>query len=251
MDGDEGPAKNPGQGPGEPTTKPAQQPWQAPDDASELALDELALQRERQARRRRSRLESLFKTRRWHRYGLSGPLVVVVLLIVAVFGGLLALVLPSTQPRQQPEPLAAAPAAAPGSVGGLLPEGVVRAKGGDLPIRTLRPAVVAVVEDGCDCAQALRAAGGAVAQYRLAFYVVPPVDGGLDALLSGVRVQATPVEDPAGTLRTAYPPRGLTLVLVRADGVVDSVVPGVREDSRLEVRLQRLVLPAATMSPRG
>ncbi len=74
-----------------------------PNDARELDADLRALRRERRAEYRRVLLRRVFLGRRWQRYGVSGPIVIGVLLVVAGFASLMLLF----QPRR------AQPAAAP------------------------------------------------------------------------------------------------------------------------------------------
>jgi len=73
-----------------------------PDDARELAAEAEALRRERRAAARRDRLGRLLLTRRWQRFGVSGPLVALTLVIVAAFGSLLVIFLPSRPDQPGP-----------------------------------------------------------------------------------------------------------------------------------------------------
>lgn len=213
-----------------------------PDDASALAFEAEALRRERAASRRRERALRVFRTRRFDRYGLSGPAVAAVLVLVAVVGSLLVVLGPRPVPRLGPQPLADAPTGGPG---GLLPDVVLQAGTREVPVRSLRPGVLALVSDGCDCADAIRSATSQAATYRLqtSLVVTPESADDLQAMrdVGAVRAAAAGV-DVSGVLHARYAPEatGLTLLLVRADGIVDSRVPDVEATTRLEVELSRL-----------
>jgi len=92
-----------------------------PDDIRELDDEVRAYRREQRRSRRRTMLAHLLQTRRWRRYGLSGPLVVAVLIVVAMVGSMLAFLGPRPSPRPQRLPLAMTTVAA-GLPGSLLPD---------------------------------------------------------------------------------------------------------------------------------
>lgn len=121
-----------------------------PDDASELAAETEALRRERRRDHRRDRIQAIFATRRWQRYGLSGPVIALSVLVAGIFGSLLFLL--PTGPSSPREQQLARPTAAPGSVGGLLPDlQLATSTGSTVRTRDLRPAVVLVLPEGCAC----------------------------------------------------------------------------------------------------
>lgn len=218
-----------------------------PDDASGLELDLLAYRREQAARARSERTLRLFRTRRWHRYGLSGPLVVLVLLVVSVFGGLLALLIPTGNrlPAAARRPLQTAPART-GAVGGLLPEVLLRSATGRTPAvasRSLRPGVLVLLPPRCGCTDVLDRLSGQAHEFALRYALVSAgtSDPQLPGLLGDIRRgRAEPFLDSGGTLAGAYARRGLTLLLVRDDGVLTKVVHDPGRDDRLEPALRRL-----------
>jgi hypothetical protein len=247
--------------------EPGLPPWwdRIPDDASELEPDRRAWLAEQRALRRRALLRRLLLTRHWEHFGLSGPLALACLAFtIAVAALVVAVVPPSTPHRPTAAPLAAVPtadvtASAPptverpgGSViGRLLPavplDGDVRA------VRTseLRPAVLALVPSGCaGCAAVVGAIYRESREFRLDLWLVGPAgSAGLLTHLdeAGARGGARWAVDAAGRLAAALVPRGLTLVTVRADGVIADLGRELPRDPTalpaLEPLLTRLAMP--------
>jgi hypothetical protein len=193
-----------------------------PDDARELQGDLRALRRERRASVRGHRLGRLLLTRRWQRYGTSGPIVVVVLVLVAAFASLMVLFQPR-RPVNRPVPLATGVRGA-GQEGGLLPDvQLTRADGTTVQARELRPAVFAVVPSACTCEGVLHRYGEAAQRHHLAFLHVgttlpkPPAD-----LADRWVVRAS--EGSGALLRAYHVNTAPVLLLVRADGVVNRVL---------------------------
>lgn len=214
-------------------------PVEVPDDLRELAFEADAVRRELAAQRRRERLTRVLRTRTWERYGLSGPLVAAVLIAVALVGGLSVALGPRPGMRLLPQPLAPAPV---GGEGGLLPVTPLTIGATTVPVRALRPSVVALVPDGCDCAIEAEQVIGQAASFRLPTYLVATPDSvdDVDALRATRRVRGEGrAVDERGELAVAYGAvsSGLTLLLVRADGVVVDVVRGFSEGQRLEPSL--------------
>ena len=242
---------------------------EVPDDARELDLDVLAYHREQAALARRRQLSRIFLTRRWQRYGLSGPILVAVLLLVGVFAATVALVVPTgSQPHPRPRELDPTATAAPGQVDSLLPSDLVLHIGGqDRDARDLRPAVVALLpHGGCDCVPDVNVLSGQADEFGLRLYLVTPgeVDRGLDDLVRSLR-RGHPVaaHDPEGVLQASFGdpaaaaskgaghpaalspspgsrPAPVTVVLVRDDGRVVATEHGWSHDQRLEPQLVRL-----------
>lgn len=223
--------------------------WRVPDDARELVRDVEALHRERRAQQRRSRLARLLLTRRWQRYGLSGPLVVAVLIVVGLFGALLTLLRPSFPTEAGAAPLAD-PTARPGAIGGLLPLGAVTTPAGATRTRDLaRPGVLLLVPVPCRCDDVL---GPLVDQVRQASRDVRLLSTGaqdpdgrqVTALRGGpARGVTTSGVDEQGVLAAAYdstPGAGITAVFVNPDGVVADVVRDVAPKQRLDGPVGRL-----------
>lgn len=218
---------------------------QIPDDASELAFEAEALRRERAAAARREFVLGRFRTRRYQRYGLSGPLVVVALVVVATFGALLTLLGPRSGARLVHQPLAS-PAIGSGSVGGLLPDAPIAVPAGTISARQLRPAVMMLVPAGCGCPEALASVLGQAREFGLPAPVVVAGDRVTPEVVRLVRSAgsaAAPLADLQGALFGAYAGgSGLAVVVVAPDGVVAGVERGVRRDQRLEPLLARATL---------
>lgn len=210
-----------------------------PDDPRDLAFEAEALRRERAAQRRRQWWARRLRTRRWERFGLSGALVAAVLTVVALVGSLMVLLGPRPQGRLVQQPLADV---STGREGGLLPDVPLAVGAGEVSARVLRPGVLALLPDGCDCAVEAEQVIGQAASVRLPTHLVvaPESADDLQALRESRRLRPERVAlDREGVLAETYDAdtRGLTLLLVRADGVVTDVVRGFTEGQRLEPRL--------------
>lgn len=145
--------------------------------------------------------------------------------------------------RPAPGPLAS-PVVTPGAVGGLLPDVPLRGRVGVTPARQLRPAIVMLVRTGCDCVAAIRQVVAEAAPLRLATYVVEAGTSFSFAVSLAVQSggEAGGFADPEGALAAAYRLRSdAALVLVRADGVVHSVVAAIAPSLRLAPALRALV----------
>jgi hypothetical protein len=223
-------------------------PWDVviPDDISELDAEVHALHRERRRSRRRAWWSRRLFTRRWNRYGLSGPLVVLVLTGVALVGSLMAVLGPRQPPAPTQRPLARSPQAEPGAVGGLLPAGSVLVAGRERDPRDLRPAVLAFPPPGCACPVTLESLFRQAREYQVGFYLVGAEarSGELRELAAGTGNGSTEVVvDTRNRLAAAYQPRGMTAVLVDRSGVVTAVVRDLGPDVRLEPVLSQLLRP--------
>ncbi|MGH3329444.1 MAG: hypothetical protein ACRDPT_16910 [Streptomycetales bacterium] len=219
-----------------------------PDDASELDDEIRAYRREIRHRRAVEGLQRLARTRRWYRHALSGPVVVLALLGVALIGSLVALLTPDEPQRPIRQPLATASAAVPNQEGGLLPREEVLVEGAPRSPRDLRPGVVALVPPGCRCAGAVEGMFRQAQEYLLDLYLAggPDQEGQLRELAARTGTgTSSVVVDARGTLTDAYQPRGLTVVLVHSDGVVEAVQRDVRAGTRLELQLAELSAPGA------
>lgn len=212
-----------------------------PDDPRELELDRIDLlreeaalarireQEEREAQSgalgsRRAQLTRRLLGRRYERYGLSGLLVTAVLLLVSAVGSLLVLFGPRAGSPPHHAPLAS-PTTRPGHEGGLLPRATVALHGRDTDVRGLRPAVLALPAAGCRCVRSLRELShSAWGEFHLRPYLVAPGSEAqrlAEAVDDGVSL---PVVDGERALTKIYHAHGLTLLLVRQDGVVTRVV---------------------------
>jgi hypothetical protein len=217
---------------------------QIPDDARELdadlrsyLLEERQRLREQRARSRRGLWSRVLWTRRWQRFGLSGPLLTLCLLVVAGLGSLMAVFGPRPSPFPQPQPLAIRTALASGSVGGLLPDVQVVGRNGARAARDLRPAVLALVPGACECVGRVDSAFRQAREYLVRFTLVAGPSARTEvrrlALEAGNGTIGV-LHDPAGALERAYEADGLTLIFVRADGIVADVVRDLPEGARIE-----------------
>lgn len=222
----------------------------APDDARELAADVAAYHRELGHQHRRQRWQQWWQrrlfTRRWERYGLSGPLVALVLLVVACVGSLLVVLAPRPPRPPTPDPLAADVPTLVGRSGGLLPDSVVDVAGTARPLRALRPAVLVLADPGCDCAGDLDRAAQQSASYGVRMYAVGRSMEEALQLADASGHNVSTVVDAGGSLTRAFAVRDLTLVLVHSDGVVDDVLRGEDASAELARGLPGLARPGGS-----
>ena len=221
-----------------------------PDDISSLDAEVRALRRERRARARRDRLRRLVSPR-----GVAGPLVIVVLLMVAGFASLLVLFQPR-RPTASPAPLAS-PGAGSGRDERLPDLAVTQADGTSKRLRDFRPAVLALAPVGCGCDATLRDVGSTVVRQGVSFLLV---DRTLPALPVGLGEQGTVrLVEPTGVLAGKYraeqggqrTPGGPVLVLVEADGKVVRVLAEPLAPLNFKIELDALHLGAAKPAPTG
>jgi len=228
-------------------------PLVVPDDARELERDVEAWRREERWHRRRQFFERLFLTRRWHEHGVSGPLIALILVGVALLGATISVLTPHEvrAPTVPVELRIAAPAAAPGTPGGLLPDAVLSVQNdpglatatGEVAIRDLRPSVIALAGPQCGCSEALVTLTREAAANALQVYVVGTraQAGLLDRLVDDThRPEVHALIDDNLTLVDTYEPHGLTVVPVHADGVTEAVVRDYTGDAPLQSVLAEL-----------
>ena len=223
-----------------------------PDDARELDADVRALRRERRASARRDRLHRLLVPRGWRRYGVSGPVAVVIIALIAGLASMIVLF----EPRRsvvRTVPLATNALRPVGAEGGLLPDVVVyRMDGGTSRLRDLRPAVVALLPTSCGCENRLQQVGLAALRYRLPYVLI---GRNLPAQPADLDERTTfRASEPTGVLARSYrlaegpdehPP---VLLLVRADGVVNRIVTDLPSVNALDGELAVLSASAAVDS---
>ncbi len=195
-----------------------------PDDISELEADVAQLRIERTPAPAVGRLRRALQTRRWHRYGLSGPLVVVTLLVVLFFASLVFLLLPSPPQSPRVRPLAG-PRVPAGQAGGLLPDlALPVGNTGAIRLRNLRPAVIVLLPVGCRCGALVSDVISSTSASRLPVLLVgesadPPLPRNPPA-----RTRAA--TDGGGRLGAAYGLAGTPVaIFVRSDGTVSRVLP--------------------------
>ncbi len=216
-----------------------------PDDARELDRDVQAYRREQRALQRRLRGGRLLGP--LTRGGTVMPLLAGCLVFALIAAVLLTLFTATSgdinRPRVTPAgpksaatgPKAAAtgpPAAAPSHAtvatalqnAQKLPDQTIKVRGVDRSLRTLTPAVLALVPPRCGCAAALQQLIDQAAQAQVRLYLVA-TDSGL-ASLSGIAASATSrprvtvADDHHNVLARTYHTAGLTAILASVDGSV-------------------------------
>jgi hypothetical protein len=130
-----------------------------------------------------------------------------------------------------------------GRVGGLLPDQALLVAGKETSLRSLRPAVLALVPAGCTCARAVQELVSQAAQAHVALYLVGTGNGvdqlGRLAATTGRRT-AQVAEDVRNVLARTYQHSGLTAILVHADGSVAQVEPSLRPGLQLTTQFRQL-----------
>lgn len=202
-----------------------------PDDASELDRDVQAYHRELRALRRRKLARRLSAP--LTRHGLLLPLLASCLALTLLAGTLLTLLsasqgswLPTSPlPRSQASSPAAAPSIPAGQPGQPLPGGSVQAGGGLVQLSALAGTVLALVPPSCRCARDVRQLARQAAASNVQLYLVGVYGEKTGPLTRRAGAGATVAADDTGhTLADTYRPGGLTAILVRSTGVVDSIV---------------------------
>lgn len=208
-----------------------------PDDARELDRDVQAYRREQRALQRRLRGGRLLGP--LTRGGTVMPLLAGCLVFALIAAVLLTLFTATsgdiTSPKVVPpgsKPATTGPQAAPPSHtavptalqdGQKLPNQTIKVNGTDRPLRTLTPAVLALVPPECGCAKALQQLINQAERAQVRLYLVA-TDPGI-AQLSGIAAGQTPVrptvaDDHRNVLAMTYHTAGLTAILASVDGSV-------------------------------
>lgn len=234
-----------------PELPPEWGPLVIPDDARELAAEAEAVRAELWAARNAGR-RTLF-TRGWRRFGLSGPLIALVLMLVAAIASLTVIALPYHPVRPRPAPLAST-GTATGQLGGLLPDvRLLNDHHRAIAVRHVRPAVLLLMPAGCDCddvaADLVRSSRDALIAVELVGVTAPPARPA-----SSPRDRVHTLADPTDTLGRAVhtdrstsmgpvvPRTAPTAVLVRSNGLIAGVVPGLSDASQLRAELAGLTI---------
>jgi hypothetical protein len=213
-----------------------------PDDASALDAEAAVVRAELARERRRHRWRHAFRMDQLASYGLSAPLIGLVLLVVVSFASLLVVVLPGGSPVARPAPLGR-PLVLPGREGGLLPDvRVTDAKGQPFPARDLRPGAILLVGDSCDCASLITEYTHATAEARVRLLIV-----------GEQRTPFLPSDDVRGRVMVVTDPErrlalgllvardtGPAAVLVRPDGVIHRIAMNARNVVTLRTELAAL-----------
>ena len=220
-----------------------------PDDASELAAEIAAYQKELRAQRRKQRVDRLTLARYWRPYGLTGPIVITALVVIGSVSGLLLALLPTASTERHVDPIATS-AERMGLIGGVLPDDLVNVNGTQKSVQALRPSVLALVPANCGCAPVIDHIASQAREFDVPMYVVSGLVGDPQlAMLTMTPVgTVVPVVDPGYKLRDVYTAPadrpGVTVVLVRGDAVVTHVLTNVSETVRLRGVLALLDQPA-------
>ncbi|HVT66097.1 MAG TPA: hypothetical protein VHD81_13165 [Mycobacteriales bacterium] len=218
-----------------------------PDDISALSRDIAAYRREVRRAQRSRRIRRLVARR-----GVVPAIVLVVAVGVAVaVAVLLSLMAPRTVGRPPSAARLAAPAVAPGTLGGLMPSATLRAQDGS-PVGSrsavLRPEVFALVPVRCGCDDLLNALSGQAGseQLRLAIVVPAATDDSVAHLTSALdRGRPSVYFDPQATLATGVAGSGVTIVVVDRDGTIFHIERDVVDPTKtsLDATLQSMLLP--------
>lgn len=213
-----------------------------PDDIRELDADVAAFHRELRRHARQARRDRLLLRRHWERFGVIAPLLLLTVVVVVLFGGFTASFTARAPTVAGPQDRAQTSVAS-GLVGGLLPDVDVVVTGNATPIRELRPALLAVLPTGCDCAELVRALVRQTSEYSLRLILVTPRLGRDDAsdLRSAALGRATFAVDAPGALARVYGTHAL--VFVHADGVVTAIDHDPTASERFELPLSQLTTP--------
>lgn len=218
----------------------------APDDASELDVDRDRWLQDAQALPPASPLRPLSDRRaaRRRRLTITASLVLISMAGVAVSGAVGAWIVGPHAAPPAAAPLASV-APPPGQIGGLLPEATLENAGTPVSSRSLRPVVMALVPPECpECPELLGSIAPSVGSFGVSLVAVggPGQAAQLADLRSTVgTARLSIVSDPGDVLRSTYGLTGVTLLLVRDDGVVVDVVRHPAPDVHLESALVELV----------
>jgi len=225
-----------------------------PDDAAGLEADYWALQAELAAERRRATAARVAGSPRARLAARLTPMLLGGLILVAFLASLAGMVRPMTAPPTQAGQLAASAAPA-GTVGGLLPPGVVEVDGATLSLRDVRPALLVwLPATGADEAllASLRLQASA-AGVPLVLAGPPERERLLAESAAGVGAGHVAVLlDPASALLKGFglaPTGGPVVAVVGADGRLHAVLDDPAPGTRLESVLSRVVTgspPAAS-----
>jgi hypothetical protein len=231
-----------------------------PDDARELDRDMQAYQRELRALRRRRRVSRLYGP--LARDGMALPLLAGCLMLALLTSTLLIMFaadqtgmpqLPRAtatghySPRRTPT--AAEPAA--GHIGGPLPAADVVIGGKTVALReltTAMPSVLALVPPDCNCASTLRQLNTQAAQAHVLVYLVS-TSGDMkqltDLASASGQANARVADDTGNVLGPMYGQKGVTAIIVSANGTVASVVRQLPQQQQMQTGLQQITTAKA------
>jgi hypothetical protein len=225
-----------------------------PDDLSELQVDVEAYHRELRHAARRRRMSRITRTSAWQRLALPAAVAVGSLTVAGAVFAILTLGHPTRMPTPPPAPVATAPAADAGEVGGLLADVTVRTSDGPMQLRDLRPSLIALVPLHCNCTSLLAALASQAAEVAVPLVVVAPAghDAEVDALAGQLHsgVVRTAFDVNGELSRTYATGIGVTVVGVRSDATVSFAEQDVAANIHLEPWLTQMVRPTESLSGR-
>jgi hypothetical protein len=219
-----------------------------PDDARELARDIAAWRREERWKRRRRVFERMLGGRSTSSRALSAPIIITLMIAAVLLGA--TLIFPgrtSQHPPTAPVPLVlAAPTAAPGTVGGLVPDDALIGQTGTTTARALRPALLAVTQTECACGAALTHLAEEAADNGLTIYLIgsQAQQPELNALAGSTSLAVRVMVDNDATITSTFAKGALTVIAVHADGVIDQIINDFTRTTSLDAALPDLKQPA-------
>lgn len=226
----------------------------APDDPRDLETDRRAWITEEETGRTAPASSTWTQQReaRRRRLAVTAGVLVVSLLVVAISGAVGAWIV-GPQASAPPAAPLASNAPDPGQIGGLLPDDAILQDGATaISAQSVRPSVIALVPAECDeCAELLSTVARQAGSFGVSTVAVgaPDQSDQLATLRDAVGpTQLSTLTDAASTLRATYGLTGVTLLLVRDDGVVVDVVRNPTPDTRLESGLVDLVPAVASQT---
>jgi hypothetical protein len=218
-----------------------------PDDARELARDIAAWRREERWKRRRRFFERALGGRTSTR-ALSAPIIITLMIAAALLGA--TLIFPGRTPDHPPTapvPLVlAAPTAAVGTVGGLVPDDALVGQTGTTTARALRPALLVVAQNECACTAALTHLADEAADNGLTIYLIgsKAQQSALNALAGSSSVAVRVMVDQDSAITSMFAKGALSVVAVHADGVIEQIIDDFTRTTSLETVLPELKQPA-------
>lgn len=215
-----------------------------PRDLRDLADEVARVQAEFAATQPREPVPS--RERGWGRTELSGPLLALILFLVAAIGSLMVVVLPKPNRPPRREPLAS-PSVTVGMAGGLVPP--LSLAGADrqrTPLREFRPAVLLISPTVCaNCATVRNQLVAAADETQLTIVWITESEEPTTLPRGLVEGRLYSLTDPDGSARRAVAgvsAGGPTAVLVRADGRILRVVPNLTYPAGLRSDLAALAI---------
>lgn len=216
-------------------------PVVVPDDIRALQADIDAYHRELREAGRHDLLRRLTASRLWRRGATPVAVIATALGLAAVVFAVLTVGDPGVGRRVPPSPLASAPTAAIGQQDGLLPDLTVRTVSGESrSVRQLRPALVALLPERCDCLALINSLAGQAETVGAPLVVIAPAaqDAEVAALPGQTHSgQVTAYFDPAHALADVYKAVGVTLLVVAPDATVRHLLHDVQQGVHVEALL--------------